>query len=168
MKKQFDEYIKALNQHDIEKVLGFLADDFELYFVEFDSSMDKKAYVDVLGWDKGVNGKVTYENLEIEGNTIKGLFTERNQFFDLVDITEMKATITYRFNENGKIVKQSYTALPDQPAFQEKMQPVIEWARAHMPNELEEIYPQNQMIYNEEMGKRWVALLKKWKAAKNK
>lgn len=163
MFKQFDAYFEALNSHQIDKTLGFLSNDFELHFTEYDFTIDKAGINDVLGWDKGVNGKVSYEKLVAEGDSITGLFTERNDFFKLVGIEELRATITYTFDSSGMIVKQSYTPLPNQPSFQDYMQPAIEWARTNRPNELTEIYPQNQMQFNQEMAERWVTLLKEWK-----
>jgi len=165
MRTQFKVYFESQNHHEIEKTLSFLSEDFELHFTEYDIKIDKKGLVDVLGWDKGVNGKVSHDKLIVKGDSIAGLFTERNDFLKLVGIEELKATITYRFDVSGMIVKQTYTPLPDQPSFQDKMQSCIEWARTNRPQELKEIYPQNQMQFNEEMAKRWVILLKEWKIA---
>jgi len=165
MRTQFEVYFESHNDHEIEKILSFLSDDFELHFTGYDVKIDKNGLVDVLGWDKGVNGKVSHEKLVTKGDSIAGLFTERNDFLKLIGIEELKATITYRFDVSGKIVKQTYTPLPGQPSFQDKMQACIEWARTNRPQELKAIYPQNQMQFNEEMAKRWVILLKEWKTA---
>jgi len=165
MRKQFEVYFKTLNDHKIEKTLSFLSDDFHLHFTEYDFTIDKTGLINVLGWDKGVNGKVSYEKLIAEGDSITGVFTERNDFFNLIGIEELKATITYTFDRSGMIVKQTYTPLPNQPSFQDNMRPAIEWARTNRPGELNEIYPQNQMQFNREMAERWVALLKEWKTA---
>jgi len=48
------------------------------------------------------------------------------------------------------------------------MQPAVEWARENRPDELNEIYHQNQMQFNQQMGQRWVALLDEWKKATQK
>lgn len=163
MRKKFEAYFKTLNDHKIEKTLSFLSDDFHLHFTEYDFTIDKTGVINVLGWDKGVNGKVSYENLIVEEDSITGVFIERNDFFKLVGIEELKATSTYTFDRSGMIVKQTYTPLPNQPSFQDKMQPAIEWARRNRLGELNEIYPQNQMQFNQEMAERWVTLLKEWK-----
>lgn len=165
MRKRFEAYIKALNEHDIEKALAYLAVNFQLVFTDQGFTIDKEGFADVLGWDKGVNGKVAYSDLDKEGYSIKGLFTERNDFFELIGIEALKATMVFWFNTPGLIVKQSYTPLPNQPSVREKMQPAIEWARANRPAELEEVYPGGNMRYNQKMGERWVALLKEWKVA---
>jgi len=149
MSKQFEAYFKSHNDHETEKTLSFLSDDFVLHFTEYDFKIDKGGLVDVLGWDKGVNGEVSYEKLTTKGDSITGLFTERNDFLKLLGIEGLKATITYRFDISGMIVKQTYTPLPDQSSFQDKMQAGVEWARTNKPQELNEIYPQNQIQFNE-------------------
>lgn len=163
MKKQFEAYFQTLNNHDIDKTLGFYAEAFELHFSGSDFIIDKTAMKNILGWDKGVNGKVKYQNLEVDGNSITGLFTERNDFFRLIGIDELKSENTYVFSPSGLIIKQTYEMLPDQPSFQEKMQPAVEWARKNKPEELKEIYPHDQIQYSREMGRRWVVLLAEWR-----
>lgn len=165
IKKRFEAYMKAVNDHDIEKALTFLSENFKLTFTDYDFSIDKKGFVDVLGWDKGVNGRISWKGLEVEGYSIKGRFTEQNDFFRLIGIDGLQATMVYWFNTPGLIVKQAYTPLSGQPSSREKMQPAVEWAKKNRPEELKAIYPQGQMQYNQEMGERWVALLKEWKAA---
>ncbi len=165
MKDQFEGYIQAVNDHDIDRVMGFLADDFQLHFTEYEMTLSKAQMRDVLGWDKGVNGKVSYDQLKMEADSITGIFTERNEFFKLLGIDSLRAEVKYRFDNSGLISVQTYRALPDQPSFQNELEPAVEWARKNRPDEIAEIYPQDQINFNEEMGRRWVALLKEWRQA---
>ena len=71
-------------------------------------------------------------------------------------------SVTLHIYVDGKEVAVSqlgYGSLASKP------QAVIEWAKTNRPQELNAIYPKNQMRFNEEMAKRWVILLKEWKAA---
>jgi len=105
MNSQIEAYIAAHNDHDLKKVLSFLSDAFELHFTEYGIKMDKKEMVNVMGWDKGVNGRVSYKNLVAQGDSITGLFTEKNDFFTLVGIDDFKAQITFAFDRSGLITK---------------------------------------------------------------
>jgi len=163
--QRFQSYRNALNNHDKEKALTYLAEDFKLVFVDFNMTMTKDQVVDVLGWDVGANGKVTHGELHVSENTISGTFTEQNDFLKLIDIPQLKAKINYKFGEDGLIKKQLYEALPNQPSFLEKMKPAIDWASQYRKEELAIIYPNNQMLFNEKMARRWVALLKDWRKA---
>ncbi|MCO6490094.1 MAG: hypothetical protein J5I98_16905 [Phaeodactylibacter sp.] len=165
MRKQFEAYMAAVNNHDIEKALRFLSDSFQLQFPDYNTTIDKEGFADILGWDKGVNGKMAFSDLEEEEYSIKGRFTERNDFLQLIGIASLESTMVFWFSKPGRIVKQVYTALPGQPSPQEKMQPAVEWAKEHRPDELQAIYTRGQMRYNQKMGERWVALLREWKAA---
>jgi len=165
MQQTFESYRNALNNHDIEKALSFLAENFKLVFIDFDMTMTKEQVVDVLGWDAGANGKVTHGELQIFENTIASIFSEQNDFLKLIDIPELKAKITYEFGEDGLIEQQLYEALPNQPSFEKRMRPAVEWAMVHRKEELAVIYPNNQMVFNEEMARRWVALLQEWHTA---
>jgi len=163
MIQTFDIYIKACNNHDIPKILGLFTDDFQLHFTEYDMKLGRDEMKDVLGWDKGVNGRISYHNLTVRGDTVSGVFTERNDFLELLGIEKLQAKKTFTFDKNGLIVEQVYTPLPDQPSFTEKLTAVVEWAEKHRPDELNEIYPDRQILFNQEMGRRWVTLLKEWK-----
>ena len=165
MRKQFEAYLAAVNEHDTDKALSYLSSSFQLKFADYDYVIDKKRFVHVLGWDKGVNGKITCSDLEEEKYSIKGLFSERNDFFQLIGIDALTATMVFWFDQRGLIIRQVYMPLACQPSLKEKLKPAVEWARANRPEELEAIYPQEQMQYNQEMAERWVALLKEWKAA---
>ena len=168
MQQTFESYRNALNNHDVEKSLSFLAEDFKLVFVDFDMTMTKEQVVDVLGWDAGANTKVTHGELQVFENTIASIFSEQNDFLKLIDILELKAKIAYEFGEDGLIKQQLYEALPNQPSFEKRMGPAVEWAMEHRKEELAIIYPNNQMVFNEEMARRWVALLQEWRTATNR
>ncbi len=44
------------------------------------------------------------------------------------------------------------------------LQPVIEWATAHRLEDLAKVYSDGQLIYTDETGRLWIALLEKWRA----
>jgi hypothetical protein len=167
MKDVIDTYLEATNHHNIDDALDLLADDFTLDFEGTEFSIRKQDMPDVLGWDKGVNGHVEFDDLRLEGDSVKGQFTERNEFLELLGIKELKSENTFIVDESGRISKQLYKANPGQPSFIEKLQPAIQWARQHRPDVLDRIYPDNQMQYNEEMGTRWVQLLREWRRQTN-
>lgn len=165
MKQALETYLNALNNHKIDQALQYLSNDFQLQFTNYEMSIDKQQMVDVLGWDVGTNGSVTYDNITAEGNSLRGVFTEQNDFLKLLDIEKLQAENTFVFDESGLIKQQLYKPLPDQPSYQEKLQPVIKWAEENRPEELSEIYPHHKMVFNERMGRWWVTLLKKWKSS---
>lgn len=165
-KGQIDAYLAAINMHDVERATSYLANDFRITFVDYGVSLDKAQAREALAWDAGANGHVRFEPSDVQEYAITGVLTEENDFLRLVGIPVLKAETTYRFDRHGLIKEQSYESLPGQASFQDAMQPAVAWAAEYRPEELAEIYPDGQMIYNEEMARRWVVLLKEWRAAK--
>ncbi len=164
MRQTLQAYLQAINDHDIETALSYLSDDFTLVFTESGLTMGKEQMADVLGWDSGANGNVTYDELQVSDNTISSVFTEQNDFLKLIGIREMKARVSFEIKD-GLIRQQHYEALPNQPSFMEKMQPAVDWAARHRKKVLDEIYPGGQLQFNQKMAKRWVALLRQWRDA---
>jgi hypothetical protein len=163
MKQVFESYLAAINDHDIEGALSYLDNNFRLVFVGSEMSMTKEQVVDVYGWDAGANGNVRHEELTVSENCLSGIFVEQNDFLKLIDIPELNARVTYKFGKNGLIEEQQYELLPNQPSFAENMKPATEWAREHRRDMLEEVYLNGQMVFNEEMARKWVALLAEWR-----
>lgn len=161
-KDRLDAFLDAINHHEVDQAMSSLAEDFHLVFVGFGVSMTKEETRGALAWDAGANGRVSYTQIEILENTITGILTEENDFLRLVGIPELKSRNTYVLDEQGLINQQLYEPIPGQPSFQEAMQPAVTWAVEYRAAELAEIYPDNQMIYTEDMARRWVTLLQEW------
>lgn len=162
---QLNAYVKALNLHNLEQVISFLAEDFRLEVVDYGSTMTKAQTLAALEWDAGTNGHMSYDDLEVEGHRVTGIFTEVNDFLTLVGIEALQSQNTYVFDEQGRISEQRCRMLPNQPSFQEAMEPAVVWATVHRAEELAEIYPENRMIYSRKMAQRWVRLLREWHQA---
>lgn len=163
-KDTFVSYIEAVNRHNEQEILSFLADDFVLEFAGYDMKIPKSQLGDILGWDRGANGRVRYENLQIKNNVMEGDFYEDNDFLKLLGIDHLQSRVTYEFNAQGKIIKQVYQQTPNQPSWEPRLQPAIEWAKEHRPEALAGVYPDQKMAFNEKTAKGWIALLKEWKA----
>src|SRR5215475_8954324 len=56
-------------------------------------------------------------------------------------------------------------ALSDAASFNAALKPALDWARKERPQELSEIYPDGKFIYNTQMAKRWLTLLRDWREA---
>ena len=60
-------YRAALNNHDIETAMSFLAEEYKLRFVGTEFVMSKADLPPILGWDSGVNGHVdSWDSLFLE------------------------------------------------------------------------------------------------------
>ncbi len=160
-------YRAALNNHDIETAMSFLAEEYKLRFVGTEFVMSKADLPAMLGWDSGVNGRVDWDVAKSEAETLTFEGRERNDFFELLGVAHLRFRTTFRFDGKGKIIEQLYETYPDQPSWEEAIKPAIEWASRYRPVELKEIHPEGQMIYTEEAARRWVTLLREWRSTKS-
>jgi len=160
-------YRTALNSHNIETAMSFLAEDYKLRFVGTEFVISKVGLPGIWGWDAGVNGHVEWDLAKGKAAPLTFEGREKNDFFDLLGIARLRFTTTFRIDVNGKIIEQLYEIHPGQPSWEEAMKAVVEWASRHRPAELQGIYPNSQMIYTEKMARRWVALLKEWKSSRS-
>ncbi len=163
MRQNMTAYLEALNRHDVEAALSYLAEGFRIEFVGTEMSMDREQARNALEWDAGAGGSFKLAIDLLTGSSVQGLFTETNEFLRLVGIPELRSRNTFTFDEEGRIVHQAYEMLPDQPSFLEAMEPAVAWAGRHRPEELAVIYPDGVMTYNREMAQRWVVLLREWR-----
>ncbi len=165
MPAHFQRFLRAIETHDVEAALALLSEDFQLVFVEHGVTLDKSAMVDVLGWDRAVNGSLAFADLQVSDRSVAGLFTERNDFLELIGIPHLQARVVYELGDGGLIERQTYEPLPRQPSIQAHLEPAIEWARANRPAALEEVYPGEQMSFDEASGRKWISLLEAWREA---
>ena len=160
-------YRAALNNHDIETAMSFLAEEYKLRFVGTEFVMSKADLPPILGWDSGVNGHVDWDVAKGEAEALTFEGRERNDFFMLLGIAHLRFRSTFRLDGNSKIIEQLYETYSDQPSWEEAIKPAIEWASRHRPAKLAEVYPEGQMIYTEEAARRWVELLREWRSSKS-
>ncbi len=161
-------YRAAINKHDIETAMSLLAEDYKLRFVGTEFVVSKDSLPRMLGWDTGVNGHVEWEIAKDKTSPLTFEGRETNDFFQLLGISHLRFRAVFRVNVDGKIIEQLYEIHPNQPSWEEAIKPAVAWASQHRLGEVQEIFPNGQIVYTEEMGRRWVALLGEWNSSKSK
>ena len=166
LKERFEAYRHAYNQHDLKAVLSFLAPDYEFKVANSTYKVAKKDISGLLEWDFATNAHTAYSDVEVKGNTISATLTEQNDFYKSIGISERKYRFTFIYDEAG-FIKESILeqALSKTPSFDAALNPALDWARKERPQELSEIYPDGKFIYNTQMAKRWLTLLRDWREA---
>jgi len=158
-------YREAVNRHEVEEALSYLAEDFTLRFVGTDFEMSKSDARRALGWDAGANGHIEWEKVTGNAEHLTYEGKETNDFLQLIGIEELRFKTTFELDGDGQIREQLYELHLGQASPEEAMKPAVDWALRHRPSELHEIYPDGRLEYSEEMARRWVKLLREWKAA---
>jgi hypothetical protein len=166
LRERFEAYRRAYNRHDLKAVLSFLAPEYEFKVANSTYKVAKKDIAGMLEWDFAANSHSAYSEVEVKGNTISAVLTEQNDFYKSIGISERKYRFTYIYNEAG-LIKEAILeqALSDTASFDAALKPALDWARKERPQELSEIYPNGKFVYNTQMAKRWLALLRDWHKA---
>jgi hypothetical protein len=155
-----------MNSHDLQAVLSCLAADYEFKVANSTYKVAKKDITGQLEWDFTMNARSGYSDIQIKGNTISTVLTEENDFFNAIGVSERKYQFTFVFNDQG-LIKEAILerSLSSFEAFDAALKPALEWARKERAGELAEIYPNNNFVYNTQMAKRWLQLLRDWHKA---
>jgi hypothetical protein len=166
LKERFEAYRRAYNQHDLKAVLSFLTPDYEFKVANSTYKVAKKDIPGLFEWDFATNAQSAYSDIEVKGNTISATLTEQNYFYKSIGISERKYRFTYIYGEEG-LIKEAILeqALSDAVSFNAALKPALDWAWKELPQELSEIYPDCKFIYNTQMAKRWLTLLRDWREA---
>lgn len=157
-------YLDAASRHDVDAALRHLDDDFELTF-SGGPSMGKEAMTAALGWDAGVGGRLDWVVVEEDGPELVVEGTETNAFFRLLGAEPLAFRSRFRVGGDGRITHQHHEVRGPGAGYEEALAEAVAWAGEHEPDELAEIYPDGRLVYSEEMGRRWVALLRRWRKA---
>lgn len=164
-KQRFDAYMQAVNRGDAEACLALLHDEYVFHDEGWTFTLRKADMRDTFEWDAATHAQVMYDNLLVNGDQVSGLFTETNDFYTLLGIPQKRFRIIYTF-ERGLIKDHVFTYVPNgTPSIPKALEPVLPWAAHHHADELAAIYPNEQFSYTGDMGRRWIALLQKWRAA---
>jgi hypothetical protein len=166
LKERFEAYRRAMNGHDLQTVLSCLAADYEFKVANSNYKVAKKDITGQLEWDFAMNARSAYSDIQIKENTISTVLAEENDFYKAIGVSERKYQFTFVFNDQGLIMEAILErSLSSFETFDAALKPALEWARKERAGELAEIYPNNNFVYNTQMAKRWLQLLRDWHKA---
>ncbi len=160
-RRLLEQYLGAINRHEVAEALAYLADSFVL---EFSSGpkLDKRGVENALGWDAGTEGRVEWRITEEEANALTVEGEETNEFLRLLGIEPLQFRSRFSFGEDGLIAGQRHEVDWSGVSVNQALSPAVAWARDNAADELAEVYPDEQMTYTARAGRGWVSLLRRW------
>ena len=159
-------YVEALNGHDTEQALSFLAEELRFVAPDVDMTLDRPAVRKMLEWDAATDSTVSYEELHGEGDLVTGEFIERNDFYELLGIAERRYRLTFRF-EHDRIREIRLTPTQDSGLqMSEALEPFLAWAAPQHAAALDEIYPDGHFVFDGQTAEKWLTLLRRWHDAR--
>ena len=119
----------------------------------------------IFEWDRACNPKYECGDFLINGDQATVIMREENDFTRLLNFAGWETKLELRFTPDGKIKEELVILLGSGPSFEEKLQPALDWLGAHYPDDLAEIYPNDQFVFSGENARGWIGLLREWREA---
>ncbi len=162
-----ENYITALNQHDLDYAGTFLAANVVMNFVGTDYELNKAQILSSLGWDMGTKARFSYTVAETVAEAVVVDLTETNNFLELLSVPPLQARMEFQFNNENLIRSVSYEAsggsVKDPGAVARALEPVIKWASQNDADILAEVYDGEHIQYSRQSAEGWVKLLSSWR-----
>lgn len=161
-------YQEAHNQHDIEAVLGMMAEGVCFEVVGVWVKEGKAEIRSLEAFDTAVNGSLVFSDYSEGEDTVTVTAVEKNDWFRISGIGEVRyRCVQFTFcGEHISKMKAEYTP-QSRVAITEVLRSVIEWAGREEPEHLEKLMPKGVFVYSTETGRAWMRLLRKWREAGN-
>jgi hypothetical protein len=158
-------YQQAHNDGDLEKLLSLYADDVQFEIVGQVSLQGKEKIRHLAEHDFALNIHMSIDQLVTHGDTVQCQLTETNDWLKTAGIPEARYT-GFMVIEKGFIQSIRAELVPESDrAFKRVLVPLMEWGSKERPQQVAEMMPQGQFVYNAENANRSLALLQEWKQA---
>jgi hypothetical protein len=158
-----NSYQEAYNSRDVETLLALVAEDVRYELEEQFSLQGKEKLRGLAEYDFALNTRLTIDQLEAAGDTVRGEMVEVNDWLKTADIPEAHYTGTFVVKD-GLI--QSVHVRPDagtRGALKRLYAFLIDWGKVERPDKLAELMPNGQFLHNAENAKRAMSFLRDWK-----
>lgn len=166
---QLQNYLEARTNRD-SSYWEYTADTVTTWFDEKKGNGSKRIKgVESSGpwteWDKEMNSYSTHDDslkVDLEEQSVTGIFYEHNDFYDLIGRAPSKTTRTYWFNEKELIKEVLIVWDTTNILSSVYLKPVVNWAMTKDSTEIQELYPKGEIIPSGENARRWKKLLTKY------
>ncbi len=162
---RFKAYVEAHNSHDIERIMSFYAEDARFEFVESWVREGKEEIRKQEEFDAALNSQLAFTDLKVEGDTVTGTVTEKSDYYKLSGIDEVSYEYYAIIFKDG-LIKEIKTELTIGSVIEinQVFQELLNWVRKEKEKELEDLILEGEVVYSAESAKKWLALLREWRA----
>jgi hypothetical protein len=156
-------YQHAYNSHDLGEVLPLLTEDATFQVPGLFDLEGKRDIRLAAEYDFALHIHMTLDRFSTKRDTVFCELIEMNDWLEAAGIDE--AYYEGKFVIGRGLIKHiSAVATPEtEKAFQDVLNPLLEWASKERPEQLAQMMPEGKFIYNADSAKRSLALLKEWR-----
>ncbi|MFQ5753454.1 MAG: nuclear transport factor 2 family protein [bacterium] len=157
-----EAYAEASNNHDVKKIVSLHAEDATFEVVGSFVLKGKDNIRKVAEYDSVLNIHMTIRNIVTRSDTVICDLSEINDWLRTAGIGEAHYSVRFELR-NGfiKFLHAEATQKTEQ-AFNAVLKPLIAWALKERPQQLAEMMPAGEFVYNAENAKKSLSLLREW------
>jgi hypothetical protein len=96
-------YVKAMGEGDLDRLAASYADRVVLSNPHGQITLDHQAMSDLLAWEVAAGVTLTASEYEWEGDTVRALFTETSELYELMGVGELTYRVTFDFE--GDVIR---------------------------------------------------------------
>ena len=138
LKKTAKKYLEAMENHDLE-TLTEMTDPGVLVIRGRSKVRGRKAFLEPVEFEAGVNASFEYSNIEIRGDTVDVDMIERNDLASALGLSEFHHFPRFVFSEGLLIRRESRKPTPELKAYAQKMEILRAWLKRERPDILVQI-----------------------------
>lgn len=160
-------YEATYNAHNIEKLMTFYTDDIIFEITGVWVKRGKQAMRELAEWDKVTNLRMVISDIAVSGDTATCKLVEINDWWDLAGIGEVRYEPCVMIFRNGMMSEmRAEMARSSVDAYMEVWPLIHKWASEHRSEELAGLLPNGKFIYGEQPARKWLELLRDWRASR--
>lgn len=158
-------YVEANNAHDVDRVMALYTDDIRFENVGVWVKQGKEEVRTIAEWDAKTHIHMTVSDITVRKDTVTFRLIETNDWLKNAGVDEWRWE-AYVITKNG-LIKEIRAALTEESAkiFIPVYQSIIRWMSEERPEELAELMPDGEFLYEEGAAKKWLVLLQEWREA---
>lgn len=160
-----EEFVRAQNTHDVERVLSLLDEDFVFRDPGRTFEVSRADVRPLFEWDAATRWRGEAGEIESSGDTVQVELTETNEFLERLGLGPLSHDVTFVVEGERirEIVASFDVAL--QQAVDAAVEPIVEWARATRPASLEGLVGPDGVVYDGTSASGWLSLLREARRA---
>ena len=155
-------YEDAYNSYDLDRVLSLFAEDAAFEVVGQFVCQGKEDIRRVAEYDSVLNIHMSIIKFATKDNTVSCELVETNDWLKTSGIGEARYTGKFVFEEGLIKLIQGKPAPETEQAFNQVLNPLMEWASKERPEQLARMMPEGKFVYSAENAKKSLALLREW------
>lgn len=160
-----EEFLRRVNEHDVEAAFAMLAPDFEFRDAGRTFSIGREGALPMLEWDAAVRARSRIDVLDEGGVSVEARLIERNAFLTALGIESLSHRVRYVAGDgliHGIVLLEAGGVMSRVSA---ALEPVLEWAEHERPEELSAVTAEGSPIYTGESASIWLEILAAAEAA---